>query len=100
MSLPFIATLLLITYYVARGNTKVTTQTIPDNDIQEHCRLNLNDYEYSLCPLAGLTRVVEGPESAHGEGKSLNDVVYLMTLGGHSMKNTVIKSSLSFLDRR
>jgi hypothetical protein len=94
MTLPFITTLLLITYYyVARGNnTKVTTQTIPDNDFQGHCRLNLNDYEYNLCPLAGLTRVVEVPESVDvREGKSLNDAVYLMILGGQSMKNTVIR---------
>ncbi len=85
---------------MARGNTKVTTQTISDNDFQGHCRLNLNGYEYNLCPLAGLTRVVEVPDLVDGEGKSLNDAVYLMILGGQSMKNTVISLSSSFLDRR
>ena len=82
--------LLLIVQFTAQGYSRaIITHAIPDNDLRAHCSFNFNGYEYDLCRLVGLTRVVDVPEivskadGTGGQESNSGSGDYLLTLGGN-----------------
>jgi hypothetical protein len=82
-SLTLLIASLLLSHLTTRGRATDSTlsYTISNNDdLQKHCSFDLNGSMYDICPLVGLTRVVQVPE------ETMSDLggryYYVVALGG------------------